>query len=130
MKKTIIVVSAALAGVVLLSGGVGAQGTAQTVDIAKVNVETLPAGYRASKVIGSSVLNDANEIIGKIDDVLVSPDGKAPFAVLSIGGFLGMDTHLVVVPYASLKLVDNKIVLPGGTKDTLKMLPEFKYAAK
>ena len=114
----------------LLSGGAGAQGTAQTVDIAKVDVQTLPAGYRASKVIGSSVLNDANETIGKIDDVLVSPDGKAPFAVLSIGGFLGMDTHLVVVPYDSLKLVDNKIVLPGGTKDMLKMLPEFKYAAK
>ncbi len=130
MKKTLIIVIAALAGVVLLSGGAGAQGTAQTVDIAKVDVQTLPAGYRASKVIGSSVLNDANETIGKIDDVLVSPDGKAPFAVLSIGGFLGMDTHLVVVPYDSLKLVDNKIVLPGGTKDTLKMLPEFKYAAK
>ena len=130
MKKTMIIISAALAGVVLLSGGAGAQGTAQTVDIAKVDVQTLPAGYRASKVIGSSVLNDANETIGKIDDVLVSPDGKAPFAVLSIGGFLGMDTHLVVVLYASLKLVDNKIVLLGGTKDTLKMLPEFKYAAK
>jgi sporulation protein YlmC with PRC-barrel domain len=130
MKKTMIIVSAALAGVVLLPSGAGAQGTAQTVDIAKVDVQTLPAGYRASKVIGSSVLNDANETIGKIDDVLVSPDGKAPFAVLSIGGFLGMDTHLVVVPYASLKLVENKIVLPGGTKDTLKMLPEFKYAAK
>jgi hypothetical protein len=88
------------------------------------------AGYRASKVIGSSVLNDANEAIGKIEDLLVSPDGKAPYAVLSIGGFLGMDTHLIVVPYDNLKLVDNKIVLPGGTKDTLKMLPEFKYAAK
>ena len=130
MKKAMIIASAALASVVLLSGGAGAQGTSQTVDIAKVDVQTLPAGYRASKVIGSSVLNDANETIGKIDDVLVSPDGKAPFAVLSIGGFLGMDTRLVVVPYDSLTLVDNKIVLSGGTKDTLKMLPEFKYAAK
>jgi hypothetical protein len=37
---------------------------------------------------------------------------------------------MVVVPYESLKLVDNKIVLPGGTKDTLKVLPEFKYAAE
>jgi hypothetical protein len=36
---------------------------------------------------------------------------------------------MVVVPYESLTLVDNKIVLPGGTKDTLRMLPEFKYAA-
>jgi hypothetical protein len=130
MKRTMMVVSAALASVVFLSGSAGGQGASQTVDIAKVDVQKLSAGYRASKVIGSNVLNDASEIIGKIDDLLVSPDGKAPFAVLSIGGFLGIDTHLVVVPYDSLKLVDNKIVLPGGTKDTLKMLPEFKYAAK
>jgi PRC-barrel domain len=33
---------------------------------------------------------DANEAIGKIDDLLVSTDGKAAYAVLSIGGFLGM----------------------------------------
>ena len=124
------VVSAALASIVLLSDPAGAQGTSQTVDIAKVDVQKLSAGYRASKVIGSNVLNDANETIGKIDDVLVSPNGTAPYTVLSIGGFLGMDTHLVVVPYDSLKLVDNKIVLPGGTKQTLKMLPEFKYSAK
>jgi hypothetical protein len=130
MKKTMMVVSAALASVVLLSGSARGQGTSQTVDIAKVDVQKLSVGYRASKVIGSNVLNDASETIGKIDDLLVSPDGKAPFAVLSIGGFLGIDTHLVVVPYDSLKLVDNKIVLPGGTKDTLKMLPEFKYATK
>jgi hypothetical protein len=130
MKRTITVVGAALASVVVLSGPAGAQGTTQTVEVAKVDVQKLSAGYRASKVIGSSVLNDANEAIGKIDDLLVSTDGKAPYAVLSIGGFLGIDTHLIVVPYDSLNLVDNKIVLPGGTKDTLKMLPEFKYAAK
>jgi hypothetical protein len=130
VKKTITVVSAALASMILLSGPAGAQGATQTVEVAKVDVQKLSAGYRASKVIGSSVLNDANEAIGKIDDLLVSTDGKAPYAVLSIGGFLGMDSHLIVVPYDSLNLIDNKIVLPGGTKDSLKMLPEFKYAAK
>jgi hypothetical protein len=130
MVKAITLVGAALTSLVLLSGVAGARGTTQTVEITKVDVQTVSAGYRASKVIGSSVLNDANEAIGKIEDLLVSPDGKAPYAVLSIGGFLGMDTHLIVVPYDNLKLVDNKIVLPGGTKDTLKMLPEFKYAAK
>lgn len=79
--------------------------------------------------MGSSVLNDGNETIGKIDDILVSSDGKKPYAVLSIGGFLGMGTHLVVVPYDTLNFADNKVVLPGGTKDGLRMLPEFKYAA-
>jgi hypothetical protein len=130
MNKAMMFASTAIIGAALLCGPAGAQGTSQTVDLAKVDVQTLSAGYRASKVIGSSVLNDANEAIGRIDDLLVSPDGKAPFAVLSIGGFLGMDTHMVVVPYGSLKLVDNKVVLSGGTKDMLKMLPEFKYAAK
>src|SRR6202048_2864139 len=128
IKKSMVLASAAIIGIAVLSGGAGAQGTPQTIELVKVDLQKLPAGYRASKVIGSSVLNDANEAIGKIDDLLVSTDGKATYAVLSIGGFLGIDTHLIVVPYDSLNLVDNKIVLPGGTKDTLKMLPEFKYA--
>ena len=72
--------------------------------------------------------NDPNETIGKIDDLLVSPDGKQPYVVLSIGGFLGMGSHLVVVPYAALKFADKKVMLPGGTKEGLKMLPEFKHA--
>jgi hypothetical protein len=115
--------------IVLASGGAGAQ-VPQTVEYAKVDVQKLSAGYRASKVIGSNVVNDTNETIGEIDDLLVSPDGKEPYAVLSIGGFLGMGTHLVVVPYDTLKFADKKAVLPGGTKEGLKMLPEFKYATK
>lgn len=67
-----------------------AQGVPQTIEIAKVDVQKVAAGYRASKVIGSSVINEANETIGKIDDLLVTRDGKEPYAVLSIGGFLGV----------------------------------------
>jgi hypothetical protein len=61
-----VLASAAMIGVALLSGGAGAQVTPQTVDLAKVDVHTLAAGYRASKVIGSSVVNDANETIGRL----------------------------------------------------------------
>jgi hypothetical protein len=128
MKKAMVLAGAAMIGVALLSGGAGAQGTPQTVELVKVDVQKLAAGYRASKVIGSSVVNDANETIGKIDDLLISSDSKQPYALLSVGGFLGMGTRLVVVPYETLKFTDNKVVLPGGTKDGLKMLPEFKYA--
>ena len=117
MKKTMLLASAAMIGVGFLAAHVTAQGVPQTVEIAKVDVQRVAAGYRASKVIGSSVLNDANETIGKIDDLLVTRDGKVPYAVLSIGGFLGMGPHMVVVRYDSLKFVpDNKIVLPGGSK--------------
>jgi hypothetical protein len=127
MKKSMALASAAMISIALLSGGARAQGTPQTVELVKVDVQKLAAGYRSSKVVGSSVVNDANETIGKIDDLLVSRDGKQPYAVLSIGGFLGMGTRLVVVPYDTLKFSDNKVILPGGTKEGLKMLPEFKY---
>ena len=91
-------------------------------------MQKVAAGYRASKVIGSSVVNDANETIGKIDDLLVTRDGKEPYVVLSVGGFLGMGARLVVIRYDNLKFTDNKIMLPGGTKDGLKMLPPFQYS--
>ena len=115
-------------GVVFFAAHPKAQGVPQTVEITKVDVQNVAAGYRASKVVGSSVVNEANETIGKIDDLLVTRDGKDPYAVLSVGGFLGMGTRLVVIRYDNLKFSDNKIVLPGGTKDGLKMLPAFQYS--
>jgi len=130
MKKTMLLVSAAIIGTSFLSVPAKAQGIPQTVEITKVDVQKVAAGYRASKVIGNSVLNDANETIGKIDDLLVTRDGKEPYVVLSVGGFLGMGTRLVVIRYDSLKFADDKITLPGGTKDGLKMLPAFQYATQ
>jgi hypothetical protein len=128
MKKTWLLAVATMMSVGFFAAPANAQGVPQTVDIAKVDLQRVAAGYRASKVIGSGVVNEANETIGKIDDLLVTRDGKEPYAVLSVGGFLGMGTHMVVVRYDSLKFADNKILLPGGTKDGLKMLPAFQYA--
>jgi len=128
MKKSLLLASVVMISAVLLCGDASAQGAPQTVDLVKVDVQKLSAGYRSSKVVGTSVVNDAKETIGKIDDLLVSRDGKQPYAVLSIGGFLGMGTHLVVVPYDTLKFAGDQVILPGGTKEGLRMLPEFKYA--
>jgi len=128
MKKTTLLAGALMIGVASFAPQLNAQGVQQPVAIAKVDVQTVQGGYRASKVIGEKVLNDTNETIGKIDDLLVTRDGKEPYAVLSIGGFLGIDSKLVVIRYDSLKFVDNTIVLPGGTKDGLNILPAFEYA--
>jgi hypothetical protein len=130
MKKAMLLISAALIGLSALTVHPNAQGVPQSVEITKVDVQKVAAGYRASKVIGSTVVNDANQTIGKIDDLLVTRDGKEPYAVLSVGGFLGMGTRLVVIRYDSLKFPDNKIMLPGGTRDGLKMLPAFQYSKK
>jgi hypothetical protein len=127
MKKAMLLAGASLIGIVLVTHA-NAQGIPQSVEITKVDVQRVAAGYRASKVIGSNVVNEANETIGTIDDLLVTRDGKEPYVVLSVGGFLGMGTRMVVIRYDSLKFVDEKIMLPGGTQDGLKMLPAFQYA--
>ena len=124
MTKPIIAVAAILAGGLLFEP-VLAQGMPQT--IAKIDVTKLSSGFRASKIIGAAVINEANETVGKVDELLISADGKTPYAVLSVGGFLGVGDHLVAVPYESLKMAANKIMLPGATKEALKALPEYKY---
>jgi sporulation protein YlmC with PRC-barrel domain len=124
---------APLAIAVTLVAGMGgqalAQGAPQTVALMKVDPTTLATGFRVSKIVGSSVVNEANETVGSVDDLIVTPNEKAPYAVLSVGGFLGMGTKYVVVPFGSLQMQDKKIVLPGATKDALKALPEFKYSS-
>ncbi len=123
-----------LAGLALFSAAVPAtparaEIVTQTVEVVSVDVQKLSTGYRASKIIGANVVNDANETIGKVDDLIVSPDdNKSAFVILSVGGWLGMGTHLVALPYASLRITGSKILLPGVTKDALKALSEFKYS--
>jgi sporulation protein YlmC with PRC-barrel domain len=113
-----------------MPAGLLAQGTPQTVQLTKVDVVKVATGYRASKVIGASVVNEANDTVGRVDDIIIGEDGKTPFVVLAVGGFLGMGDKLVVLPYEQLKATEGKIILPGATKDALKALPEFKYAAR
>jgi PRC-barrel domain len=88
----------------------------------------LRAGYRASKVTGSPVFNRNKDRLGTIDDLIVVPNDRDAYAILSVGGFLGMGTHLVAVPFSEIRIVQKEMQLPDATKDSLEALPEFKYA--
>lgn len=104
-------------------------GPSRADQLVAVDVRPLAEAYRASRMIGTAVLNDKNEKIGTVDDLIVSPNDRVLFAVLSVGGFLGINRRLVAVPYSELK-VDNggrKIILPGASKDALSNLSEFHY---
>jgi hypothetical protein len=110
-----------------LSGPVFSQGAPQTVSLMKVDPQTVATGYRTSEVVGSTVVNEANETVGTVDDLIVVPSEKVPFAVLSVGGFLGVGTTYVVVPFSALDLNEKRVLLRGATKDSLKRLPPFNY---
>jgi hypothetical protein len=62
---------------------------------------------------------------------LIIGHDRVLFAVLQVGGFLGIGSHLVAVPYQALQVSEApaKILLPGASKEALKNLPEFKYHA-
>jgi sporulation protein YlmC with PRC-barrel domain len=122
------VLAAAAIFAVTMTAPAFAQGTPQTVGLIKVDLKSVETGYRTSKVVGSPVFNEEGKSIGKIDDLIVTPNETVPFAVLSVGGFLGVGNKFVVVPYSALEVHDKKIVLRDATKESLKSLPEFKYA--
>ena len=128
MTRSIRLLAGAAVVAAALSGPAFSQGTPQTLSVMKVDPQSLATGYRTSKVVGSTVVNESNETVGTIDDLIVTPNEKVPFAVLSVGGFLGMGTKYVVVPYSALEVRANRMVLPGATKETLKSLPEFNYS--
>jgi sporulation protein YlmC with PRC-barrel domain len=105
--------------------GTGAPAAAQADNTPRY--ETSDRHVRLAKVVGATVYNDKDESIGSIDDVLMEPDHKANMAVISVGGFLGIGSKLVSVPFDQLKIEKDKIVMPGATKDALKGMPDYKY---
>jgi hypothetical protein len=127
MTRSITLLASTALLATLLGSPAFSQGSPQTVTLTKVDPASLATGYRTSKVVGSTVVNEANETIGTIDDLIVTSSEKVPFAVLSVGGFLGVGSKYVVVPFSSIQVKDKKMVLAGATKDSLKALPEFKY---
>jgi hypothetical protein len=127
-KLKLLVGAAILAATI--SAPVFAQGSATHVTgLVQVDPQVLTSGNRASKVVGSTVVNEANDTVGTVDDLIITPSEKVPYAVLSVGGFLGVGTKYVVVPYSSLQVKDRKMMLAGATKDSLKSLPAFKYSS-
>jgi hypothetical protein len=110
---------------------VGAQApriAAAEVALVVVDVVAVADGYRASKLRGAAVVNSKNENVGELDDLIVGKD-RVLFGIVQVGGFLGLGSRLIAVPYSSLQISEEgkRIVLPGASKEHVKDLPEFKY---
>lgn len=99
----------------------------ETIEILAIDVKVVAKGLRASMITGSYVYNSAEENIGLIDDLMIGDDNRVEYAILSIGGFLGLGSHLVAVPFGSLAFGEDRIYLPGATREELKRLPKFDY---
>jgi hypothetical protein len=95
--------------------------------VLKVDVALVDKGYRLGEILGQPVVNEKNEKIGTFDDMVLGQD-RSMYAVLQVGGLLGIGSHLVAVPYESLKIAGagKRIELPGARQEELKKLTEVK----
>jgi sporulation protein YlmC with PRC-barrel domain len=104
---------------------------AETIDIVVVDIKTVARGFRVTSLLDSDVYNENDEEIGTLDDLVIDQDRpeNISFAILEVGGFLGLGARRVAIEFGALSLRDGsgevKIVLPGANKESLEQLPEF-----
>lgn len=101
----------------------------ETVGVTVQEASVAAAGWSAQKqILHKPVYNDDKKKIGVIEDIIVSPENSVSYAVVGVGGFLGIDRHDVLIPFNHFKAEGHKYLLPGATKAMLKSLPAFKYS--
>lgn len=106
-----------------------AQTAGSTVSVSTTELREIAMGWSAKKqILGKGVYNNIGEKVGEIDDLIVTPDKAVSYAIVGVGGFLGVGEHEIAVPVGMLKQQDGQIVLPGATKEALKAAPKFEYA--
>jgi sporulation protein YlmC with PRC-barrel domain len=129
MRKTVV---AGLMGVMMAvaAGKVAAQvAGSTTIGVPATEITTLAHGWSAKKqILGKLVYNEQDEKVGAVGDIIVAPDKSISYAIVSVGGFLGLGEHYVAIPFNQFKAGDGKYVLRGATKDALKAIPKFDYA--
>ncbi len=84
--------------------------------------------YYASECIGISVENNTREGLGKIEDMVVSPEGRVEFLIVSFGGIFGtsLNSKLLAIPYQRFVWNDQKqCLILDMTKENMEKAPTF-----
>jgi sporulation protein YlmC with PRC-barrel domain len=100
-----------------------------TTGVTVEDLKTIALGWSAKKqILGKPVYNDKDEKVGDVDDLIIAPDSSVSYAIISVGGFLGLGERQVAIPVSRFKHSEGRIVLPDATKDALQAMPSFQYA--
>ena len=89
-----------------MTGAASAQTATNQVDSTTSATTHRVGEWRATKLAGVNVYNEANEKIGDINEVILDRSGKVANVILGVGGVLGLGEHYVAVPFDKLKWVD------------------------
>ena len=124
MNMKYLVTGAAAAALLSTSAFAQAPAPAQSSSMPRAETTAAPVvnqtanEWRASKVIGLYVYNDADERLGAINDLLTDSSGKIVKVVIGVGGFLGIGESDVAVNFDQLKFVNEPMRTSSTTTTT------------
>jgi sporulation protein YlmC with PRC-barrel domain len=82
---------------------------------------------RVDQLEGTDVINEKGETIGDVDEIVRDKQTNELYAVVSVGGFLGIGEHDVAIPLRDMTKVGSKLAAPPGTtKEQLEQMPEYQ----
>jgi sporulation protein YlmC with PRC-barrel domain len=96
----------------------------QTLTALPTNAMTVTNWYK------QNLYDPSDTKIGQIADVLINKDGKIDAFIVSVGGFLGIDSKDVAVPFSAVQATmknDKWYLTMNTTKDALKSASGYKY---
>jgi sporulation protein YlmC with PRC-barrel domain len=133
MKKhasTLTAAALTLAGALWATGPAWAEvaGATTTVQATVSESIQLAEGWSVKKtLLGKTIYNDTGLKLGKVEDLIISPDKSVSYIIVGAGGFVGIDRHDVAVPVTQIQDHAGKLVMAGATQDTIRAMPEFTY---
>ena len=86
---------------------------------------TYPVATDVEKFIGKDVYGANGQKVGELDNVLISPDGRVRAGIVEFGGFLGIGTNKVAVPWNQLQIANDRVVA-DITKEQVRSMPRWE----
>jgi sporulation protein YlmC with PRC-barrel domain len=82
---------------------------------------------RARDIKGQRVTDDDNNDIGRVDTFLINPEnGKLGYAVITVGGFLGVGDEKYAVPWRSFNVNQQGKLVAKLDKEQLRTAPKIE----
>ena len=86
-------------------------------------------GWSVKKTLmGKTIYNDAGQKVGKVEDLIISPDKSVSYVIVGAGGFVGIGRHDVAVPVTQIE--DRRAQVNGKRRKGLLQESRIQFAGK
>ncbi len=124
MAATLCFICAAAPAAAQVAGGT------TTVEASITETTRLAMGWSVKKtLLGKTIYNEAGQKVGKVEDLIISPDRDVTYVIVGAGGFIGIGRHDVAIPVTQVQDKAGKLVMAGATQAMIKAMPAFTYAS-